>query len=308
MRPAFALALAGIRCVLAAQFSSGSIVALRLSNGGAALGLTTGNAVLLDEFSSSGSKLQTIAAPSTSCSIGGSVQVSYIYEGRLTSSTDSQLVSFTCYSAASGAAVASASRQLFSVGVNGVLSSPVATGLSGVAAFAAVKVANNAASGFYHGGSAGLYYTAAAGGSSTLMHTYDATSIVIWANSLCKLRNAGLQKYACTVSVHHDALRVTCLAPVADFTSSSAGFGVYLVGTPGVLPTTASQTITQITSGAYDTNRWASGYGHQNNDTCAAMKCRTVTAPLFLCRFVFQSGTRIWMTDEGYNTGTLKVI
>lgn len=189
MLPVLVAALLGINRALAAQFYSGSIVALRLSNGGAALGLTTGNAVFLDEFNPSGSKLQSLAAPS-SCTIGGSVQVSYIYEGRLTSSTDSQLVTFTCYSAASGAAVTSAARQLISVGVNGALSSPIATGLSGVAAFAAVKVANNAASGFYHGGSGGLYYSAAGGGASTLLNSYDATSIVIWANSLCELRAA----------------------------------------------------------------------------------------------------------------------
>lgn len=185
MRPALAAALIGSQSASAAQFAAESLVALRLSNGGAALGTTTGNAVYLDEFSPSGSKLQTLAAP-TSCTVGTSAQWSYIYEGRVTNSADSQLVSLTCYNATVGTSVVSAARQIFSVGVDGVLTSPIDTGLSGVAAFAAVKRDNGPASGHYHGGSGGLYFTSAGGGSSTLLNAYDATSIAIWANSLCE--------------------------------------------------------------------------------------------------------------------------
>lgn len=184
MRPALVAAFIGGHSAAAAQFAARSLVALRLSNGGAALGTTTGNAVFLDEFSPSGSKLQTLETGS--CTVGSSAQFAYIYEGRLTSSADSQLVSYTCYSAPVGASVASAARQIISVGVDGVLTSPIATGLSGAAAFAAVKRANSAASGHYHGGSGGLYFTPAGGGSSTLLNSYDATSIAIWANSLCE--------------------------------------------------------------------------------------------------------------------------
>jgi hypothetical protein len=187
-RPAaLAVALIGCWYSSAARFSQGSIVALRISSLGIGFSRSTGVAVYLDEFTPSASMLQTIAAPAL-CTIDQRV-----HEGHLTPSTDSQLVSFTCFNASFGTAVTNAARTIYSVGVDGFFSSPVLTGLSGMPAFAAVQVANSAACGYYHG-SDGLYYTAPGGGSSTLLSVYNATSIVIWANSLCKSTKDGRAK------------------------------------------------------------------------------------------------------------------
>lgn len=208
--------------VAAYPFSASSLVALRISNGGSALGLTTGNAIYVDEFNASGSKLQTLATPST-CTLDASAQALYVYEGRLTSSSDSQLVSYACFNAGIGAPVLSASRRVISVGVDGAFSSSIITGLSGGAAFAAVKASNDAASVFYHGGSVGLYYTPAAGGSSMVLSTYDATSIVIWANSLCAFARKGGRETTVNVtpSLAHAQTSLR-LASVSVCTSSAA--------------------------------------------------------------------------------------
>ena len=63
----------------------------------------------------------------------------------------------------------------------------------------------------------------------------------------------------------------------ADFASASAGYGVYLAGTPGVLPTTGTVTPIQVTGG-YCSHQWTTS-------------------------FVFKSGTEIFTTDEGYSVG-----
>lgn len=186
---AFAAALLSCWSASAARFSRGSIIALRISSGAFDFSPSQGAAVYLDGYTPLSIKLQTISAPAF-CTIDPSAQEGYLYDGHLAPSTDSQLVSFLCFNASIGAAVTSAARRIFSVGVSGDFSPAVLTGLSGMAAFTAVQVANNAASGYYHGGSDGLFYTATGGGSSTLLSVYDATSVAIWANSLCELCHA----------------------------------------------------------------------------------------------------------------------
>ena len=171
----------------AVRFTAGSIVSLRLSNNGSALSASNGNAIFLDEISPSGTLLQTLPAP-TSCTLDAAVRGgSYYYEGRICPSVDRQLVAFSCFGAAIGVSVTSATRQITSVGIDGTFSSPVSTALTGVGAFSAIKVYNTASGGFYHGAWAGLYYIPPAGGSYVqLQSTLDVATVGIFANSLCE--------------------------------------------------------------------------------------------------------------------------
>ena len=175
----------------AASFSPGSITGLRLSNSGSALAASNGNNIFLDEFSTAGTLLQTLVAPTT-CTLDGAVRNgAYVYEGRLTASVDGQVVAYTCFNVAAGASVTSATRQIVSVGTTGAFATPITTGKVGVGAFSSMKVYNSATGGYYHGGNGpnGLYYVPPGGGSAvTLQSTLDVVAVGIFANSLCEWR------------------------------------------------------------------------------------------------------------------------
>ena len=174
----------------AASFSAGSISGLRLSNTGSALAASNGNNIFIDEFTTAGTLLQTLAAPTT-CTLDAAVRNgAYVYEGRLTASVDGQLIAYTCFNVATGTSVTSATRQIVSVGTTGAFAAPVTTGIVGVGAFSSMKVYNSATGGYYHGGNGpnGLYYVPPGGGSAvTLQSTLDVVHVGIFANTLCKL-------------------------------------------------------------------------------------------------------------------------
>jgi hypothetical protein len=180
------LTISSLRSVLGISYSPGTIVALRLSNGGATLSADNGNAVFLDEVTTAGVRLQTIPGPS-SCTIDGAPRASgYAYEGRVSSSADGQVISYVCFGVSLGTPVATALRQIVSTDVSGSITPPLSTGLSNVGAFAAMRVSAVASSGFYHGGTGGLYYTPPGGGSSVLLNSADAQAMQIFRNSLCE--------------------------------------------------------------------------------------------------------------------------
>jgi hypothetical protein len=183
-------------------FSLNSIVALRLSNSGAALSDTYGNTVFLDEISTSGVHLRTRATPSL-CTIGGASQAPSqapdMYEGRLTLSPDEQVLSYICLGASAGSPVASANRKIISVNSSGLFSSPVDTASTGVGVFSAVRAYDSLSSGSYFGDIASLRYVVPGGGSNTvLLNSHGALSVAIFANSLCAYRLIGALCVICT--------------------------------------------------------------------------------------------------------------
>ena len=257
--------------VSASRFTPGSVVALRLSNGGSELRQNHGNAVYLDEVTTDGSKLQSIAGPA-SCTIGAAPRLTYVYEGHLQRSVDRRLDAYTCFDAAAGTPIKDASRQIVTIDPDGALAPPVATSLSGGVSFAALRVSSSATSGYYHGATSpnGIYYTPAGGGSSVLLTSqYDVTAIVVFQGSLCK---EALERQGRPPRSHAPSL-----PRHADFASPSAGNGVYLAGSAGSLPTGPVGAPVQVT-GPYNNHEWTTS-------------------------FAFESRTKIWTTDEGYDVG-----
>lgn len=170
----------------AVPFSQGTLVALRLSNDGIAPVSSSGVAVVIDEFSTAGVKLQSLSGV-TSCVVDMTSYDSGFYGGVLTLSGDGQLASYVCYEAAVGASVASATRHIVSVDANAVFYSPVSSSIVGVGAFAAVKSYNSVTRGYYEAGVDGVYYIPPGGGTAVPMTTsVDVTSVGIFFNSLCE--------------------------------------------------------------------------------------------------------------------------
>lgn len=62
------------------------IVALRLTNGGAALSATNGNAIVIDQYNGT-ALVSSTPVPPTQCSLDGAAVNTYVYEGRLSQSS-----------------------------------------------------------------------------------------------------------------------------------------------------------------------------------------------------------------------------
>jgi len=88
----------------AASFQSGNVVVYRVGTGSAALGSNTGTAVFLDEYTPSGTLVQSIAMPTTASGSNKRLVASgtATSEGLLTRSTDGRFIVLTGYDAALG--------------------------------------------------------------------------------------------------------------------------------------------------------------------------------------------------------------
>ena len=181
--------------LLGSPFGDLSIVALRLSNSGAALSTTAGNRISLDEYADLGAtstRLQTI--PISSCSLNDAVQVStMVFQGHLTQSVGEQMISFPCIGVAPGQLVTGAANVIQSVNYLGVAPSPVTMSRTGPGAIAAVVAPSGLT---YVVTKEGISAVTPAGVTTAIKTGNDFTAVAIFANTL----------YACeypSCSVHN---------------------------------------------------------------------------------------------------------
>ena len=199
------------------------IVALRITNGGAALGTTTGNAIVVDQYNGTALTSSTPIPPS-GCSLDGAVaDGAYVYEGRIMPSVDALSVTLGCFATAAGIAVSGTARAIVSMNASNAVAAPLSTYVAGAGLMTVIKAASGA---YYVGAVNGLSYVSPAGITTSLSAQYDITAVAIYAGSLW-------------------------------VASPSSGYGVYLAGSAGVLPTSATVAYTQVT-GAYDAHQWTS--------------------------------------------------
>lgn len=207
------------------------IVALRLTNGGAALSATNGNAIVIDQYNGT-ALVSSTPVPPTQCSLDGAAVNTYVYEGRLSQSSDALSVSLGCFATAVGTPVSGAARAIVSINASNFVSAPLSTLLAGPALMAVTQ----AAAGAYYFGAAGtplgLFYVSPAGVTTTLSSSLDIVAISIYSGSLW-------------------------------VASPKIGYGVYLVGTSGTLPVSTGVGFTQVTGG-YTGNQWTSSFVFQS--------------------------------------------
>lgn len=150
----------------AAPITPGNIVLTRVGDGSAALG-STATAVFLDEYTTTGTLVQTIAVPTTVAGANFALTVSgsATSEGAITISPDGKFAAFAGYNAAVGTAGVATSTAATNVRVVGVLnlstgaintSTALTTAFSGNNVRSAVTDGTNI---WAVGGNAGVQYT-----------------------------------------------------------------------------------------------------------------------------------------------------
>lgn len=207
------------------------IVALRLTNGGAALSSVNGNAIVLDTYNAT-TLVSSTPVPPALCSLDGAPFQTYVYGGRISRSADSLNVTLACFASAAGTPVASAARALVSINASNRVSSPLSTAVLGPSLMSATQTASGAYYVGAGGAQYGLFYVSPTGVSTTLSSTLDIASVMIYSGSLW-------------------------------VASPFQGIGVYLVGSSGVLPVNAGVTYTLITAD-YTYSRWATAFVFQS--------------------------------------------
>ncbi|MCE3001825.1 MAG: endonuclease/exonuclease/phosphatase family protein [Xanthomonadaceae bacterium] len=207
----------------AAPFTPGNVVVYRVGNGAAALS-NAGTVVFLDEYTTAGTLVQSIALPTAVA--GGNRECvaagTSTSEGMLTRSTDNRFLVGTCYAAAPGTASiagttsAATNRVVFRVGSDGVVDTSTA-----LTDFASAGNPRGAAS----TNGTDLWFTGSTGG--VRYASFGSTTSTQLSTTVTNLRNA---------YIAGDQLHV----------STSSGSAIR-IGTVGAgTPTTAGQTIAPL--------------------------------------------------------------
>jgi hypothetical protein len=184
---AIAVALGWSAAVEAAPITAGNLVVYRVGDGGAALG-TAATPVFLDEYTVTGTLVQSIPVPSTgtaSLTATGSATA----EGLMTLSQDGKSLIFTGYrkdaggASPSGDPAATTNRVIGSVGLSGVVNTSISLTDVGTSIRSATTIDGSF---YYIGASTGVRYAASPGpaGTSVLIDSRNSRQVVLADNNL----------------------------------------------------------------------------------------------------------------------------
>jgi hypothetical protein len=177
--------------ILGAEFAGGNIVLLRVTTTGTLS--TTAAAVVLDEITTGGTAVQSVAVPSTgssACTLPG-VSTGAI-SGKLTTSTGGNLVSFACYASPSGTTIVASrtgNRGVQLVNAAGTLGTRYSlVQFNNPAREVYAALVNTAGTDFYLSGEAGPNVRALSYGASGVVLTDnpDASKVRVFSARLCR--------------------------------------------------------------------------------------------------------------------------
>ncbi|MCA1602908.1 MAG: lamin tail domain-containing protein [Acidobacteria bacterium] len=206
------------------SFGAGNVVVYRVGDGAAALGATA-TAVFLDEYTPSGTLVQSIPMPTAV--VGSNRRLtasgSATLEGFLTLTSNGQYLAVPGYDAALG-----------TVGVAGTTSATVNRVVGRVDSSGTIDTTTAISDAFSGGNPRGA--------------TGDGTNFwVVGSNSGVRLVTLGSAGASTSISTTNNNLRATNIFAGQLYASSGAGTGLPRLGTVGTgTPTTSGQTITQL--------------------------------------------------------------